>query len=159
MVNLFHFEIKTTTNYYKVFKELRKLRLYHLLSVTSTKLVIYINNFNNYCYLYIDSVLHYPESVVTSSPTTQLSVTYHANICNSYVTLNNQDLTFLTKYESFVLPVAVSVPMLLKHTVKSILSTDYKVESMIGSGSHFKFLPIETITPNPLPAPQTESIQ
>ena len=151
--------------YYKFFQRIKRTATLPFTEcVTATKppswkIVIYISNFNNYCYLYIDSVLHYPESVVTSSPTTQLSLTYHANICNSYVTLNNQDLTLLTKYESFVLPVAVSVPMLLKHTVKSILSTDYKVESMIGSGSHFKVLPIGTITPNPLPAPQTESIQ
>ena len=55
----------------------------------SWKLVLYLSNFNNYFYLYIDNVLHYPESIITSIAGTELSLTYHSNVCNSYVTLNN----------------------------------------------------------------------
>ena len=56
--------------YYKFFQRIKRTATLPFTEcVTATKppswkIVIYISNFNNYCYLYIDSVLHYPESVL-----------------------------------------------------------------------------------------------
>ena len=121
----------------------------------SWKLVLYLSSFNTYCYLYIDQILRYPDQVITSFINTELSLTFHSNICNTYVSLNNPDITLITKGESFLLPTAIAIPCILKHTVQSILASDCKVQLMIGSGSHFQVLPISSISTR-LPSPVNE---
>ena len=122
----------------------------------SYKVVLYLNSFNSYCYLYIDNVLKYPEGVVTQQLDTVITLTYHSTICNSFVTLDNTDISLATKVETFLLPRAISVPLILRHTVQSILASDYKVDLMIGSGSHFRVLPVRSLSVN-LPVPAEEN--
>ena len=122
----------------------------------SYKVVLYLSSFNSYCYLYIDNVLKYPEGVVTQQLDTVITLTYHSTICNSFVTLDNTDISLVTKAETFLLPRAISVPLILRHTVQSILASDYKVDLMIGSGSHFRVLPVRSLSVN-LPVPVEEN--
>ena len=89
-----------------------------------------------------------PESVVTQSLDTELTLTFHSNLCNSYVSLNNQDVTLITKGDSYLLPSAIAVPYVLRHTVQSILAADNEVEIMIGSGSHFRSLKVTSLSVN-----------
>ena len=144
--------------YYKLFVRLQRtisLPFNECISARSPpsyKIALYLSSFNSYCYLYIDNVLKYPEKVVTVQIDTEIKLTFHSTMCNSYVSLNNTDITLVLKDQSYKLPDAVSVPYMLRHTVKSILASDYKAEVLIGSGSHFKTLVIQSLTKNlPLP--------
>ena len=115
--------------------------------------LLYISSFNSYCYLYIDNVLKYPEQVVTQQLDTVIRLTFHSTLCNTYVTLNNTDITLVTKEESYKLPNGIVVPYTLRHTVRSLLASDYNVEVLIGSGSHFKTLTIQSLSKY-LPLPE-----
>ena len=96
--------------------------------------------------------MKYPEKVVTVQIDTEIKLTFHSTMCNSYVSLNNTNITLVLKDQSYKLPDAVSVPYMLRHTVKSILASEYKAEVLIGSGSHFKTLVIQSLTKDlPLP--------
>ena len=130
--------------YYKLFTRLR-----HTISLPfsecvsareqpSWKLALYLSNFKTYCYLYVDNILQYPDSVTTETANVPLTVTLHDNWFNSFITLNMEDIHLQTEGASYCLPKAITVPITLKHTVKSILATSSKVEIMIGSGSHFR---------------------
>ena len=109
---------------------------------------MFLSSFNGYCYLYIDTIFKFPEEIFTSHLETELSLTFHSGCCSNYVTLNNDDLTVVTKGESMLLPQSIAIPYILKHTVRSILASDYKVEIMIGSGSHFQVLPVKSLYVN-----------
>ena len=137
--------------YYKFFERVQKtisLPFNECVSVSSPpsyKIVLYLSNFNTYCYLYIAEVMKYPERIVTQATDTELYLTFHSNYCNSYVTLNNNDITLLFKKDSFNLPNAIGVPYILRHTVRTILASDNQVDLLIGSGSHFRVLPISSM--------------
>ena len=137
--------------YYKFFERVQKtisLPFNECVSVSSPpsyKIVLYLSNFNTYCYLYIAEVMKYPERIVTQATDTELYLTFHSNYCNSYVTLNYNDITLLFKKDSFNLPNAIGVPYILRHTVRTILASDNQVDLLIGSGSHFRVLPISSM--------------
>ena len=137
--------------YYKFFDRVQKtisLPFKECVSATSPpsyKIVLYLKNFNTYCYLYIAEVMKYPEKILTPTRETELYLAFHSSWCNSYVTLNNNDITLIFKEDSFILPNAIHVPAILRHTVRTILSTDNHVELMIGSGSHFRVLNISSM--------------
>ena len=108
-------------------------------------IVLYLKNFNTYFYLYIAEVMKYPEKILTPTRETELNLVFHSSWCNSYVTWNNNDITLIFKEDCFILPNAIHVPAILRHTLRTILSPVNHVELLIGSGSHFRVLNISSM--------------
>ena len=89
--------------YYKFFDRIQKtisLPFKECISATSHisyKMVLYLKNFNTYCYLYIAEVMKHPEKILTPTREIELYLAFNSSWCNSYVTLNNSDITLLFK--------------------------------------------------------------
>ena len=115
----------------------------------SCKIVLYLSSLNNYCYIHIDNILQYPENAVTHTDNTKITLTYTSTLCGSHVKLNNNDIIIIAKDTRFVLPEIIQIPLVLNHTVRTILACDYNVELLVGAGSHFCVLPLSTVN-NPM---------
>ena len=102
-----------------------------------SKLILHLSNFNNYCYLYITEIITYPDSIVTQSQDTNLNLTSRSNFCNPYLTISNKDKTLISKDYRYIMPSAIAIPNILKHTVGTILNSENRVNLMVGFGELF----------------------
>ena len=109
------------------------------------KLILYLSNINNFCYLYITEINTYTDAIVTRSQYTNLYLTFHSNSCNPYLTISNKDIKLISKHCSYIIPSAIAIPNILKHTVRTILNTDNKASLMVGAGNCFQIIPIKTL--------------
>ena len=121
------------------------------------KLILHLSNFNNYCYLYITEISTYPDSIVTQSHDNNLYLTFHSFVCNPYLTISNKDITLISKYYRHLIPSAIAIPNILKHTVRTILNSENKANLMVGAGNCFQIIPIKTLANDMIPA-VTENI-
>ena len=121
------------------------------------KLILHLSNFNIYCYLYIAEIIIYPDSIVTQSQDTNVYLTFHSNFCNPYLTISNKDITLISKDYRYIIPSAIAIPNILKHTVRTILNTENSANLMVGTGNCFHIIPIKTLTNDMIP-PVTEKI-
>ena len=121
------------------------------------KLILHLSNLNNYCYLYITEIITYPDSIVTQSQDTNLYLTFHSNFCNPYLAITNKDITLISKDYSYIIPSAIAIPNILKHTVRTILNTENKASLIVGAGNCFQIIQIKTLSIDMIP-PDTEDI-
>ena len=112
----------------------------------SWKITLFVSSLDHYCYLFVENILKYPDAIVSQSQDVNLLLTYRSGFCNSYVTLNKGDLKIIVGKESYLLPTSITVPGILDQTVKTILAGSYKVEILIGNGSHFRVMPVSSKT-------------
>ena len=110
------------------------------------KLILYLGNMKDYCYLYIDTLpLCMPQQINIFGDKTDLKIIYHSNMCSSYVTLNTQLQIVSTgiSKQCLNLPQAIAVSMIQRYTVKTILSSDdYDVQILVGSNNIFRVHPV-----------------
>ena len=88
------------------------------------KLILHLSNFNNYCYVYITTIFTYPDSIVSQSQDTNLYLTFHSFFCNPYLTISNKDITLISKDYRYLIPSAIAIPKILKHTVRTIPNSE-----------------------------------
>ena len=121
------------------------------------KLILHLSNFNTYCYLYLTEIITYPDSIVTQSRDTNLYITFHSILCNPYLKISNKDITPISKDYSYIIPSAIAIPNILKHTVRTILNTENKADFMVSAGNCFQIIPIKRLANDMIP-PVTEDI-
>ena len=107
--------------------------------------------------MYIIEIITYPDSIVTKSQDTNLYLTFHSNLCNPYLTISNKDITLISKDYRYLIPSAIAIPNILKHTVKTILNSENKANLMVGAGNCFQIIAIKTLANDMIP-PVTEHI-
>ena len=121
------------------------------------KLILHLSNFINYCYLYITEIITYPDLIVTQSQDTNSYLIFHSNFCNPYLTISYKDITLIAKDYRYIIPSAIGISNILKHTVRTILNSENKANLMVGTGNCFQIIPIKTLA-NDMILPVTENI-
>ena len=87
-----------------------------------------------------------PDTIVTQSMDVEINLTYRTSMCNFYVTFNNSDLNIIVGTQSYVMPKSITVPAFLDQTVKTVLASDFKVEILVVTGSHFRAIPVTSMS-------------
>ena len=71
------------------------------------EIILNLSSFEKYCYLHITEILTYSDLIVTQAKDTHLYFMFHSNGCNPYITLNNNDITLISKDYSYILHNAI----------------------------------------------------
>ena len=104
--------------------------------VKSLKIVLYIANLKDYCYLYVDELpFCLPHEILIRGKRQDFNITLHSGCVSSYVTLSNKLKISLRANadQTYDLPQAVAISMIQSYTVKTILSGNYVSKLLVGS--------------------------
>ena len=104
------------------------------------RIMLYLSNLTEYCYLYLDNITDCPPDKIKVIPSEeQFIFTLHNSCCAHYITCNPNTVKIeIGANQSYVLPQAIAVPLHLRYILRLILTSDYNVQLLCGSNSIFR---------------------
>ena len=110
------------------------------------QLILYISNLRDYSYIYIDSLQFcLPQDISVLGDTKDFEINLHNSMCTSYVSISTKlSISLKNKNQIYSFPRVMSVPILQKYTVQSILNSDYSVQILAGNNNIYRVYDITT---------------
>ena len=107
----------------------------------SLTVLLYFSSVNDWCYVHIDELYALPHEIKLRQSQTNIEVSLHEGCCSSYVTINHQNLSLELQnnpMNSFVFNKTVSVPAYSNYALKKILSSEFKLQVLVGENKIYR---------------------
>jgi len=104
-------------------------------------IILYIVSMTEWCYLDLDTIYALPHEIKLMQSEIDVDIALHESCCSTYITLTHERMGLKlgdTNTNIFLFNKAITVPVYSRFALKKILSSEYKVQILIGENRIYR---------------------